>query len=63
MADRGEQVAGKAKETLGKATGDENLESEGRTQDQKERTKQSLGEAQDKVKGAVAGAKEKLEEK
>lgn len=61
MADRGEQLAGKAKEAAGKVTGDEDLESQGRQQDQEERTKQTLEEAKDKTKGTVEGVKEKLD--
>lgn len=61
MADRSEQFAGKAKEVAGKVTGDEELESEGRVQEQKEKTKQNLEEAKDKVKGTVEGVKDKLD--
>jgi uncharacterized protein YjbJ (UPF0337 family) len=61
MADRSDQLAGKAKEAVGKVTGDEDLESEGRQQEQKEKTKQNLEEAKDKVKGTVEGVKDKLD--
>ncbi|MGH2731060.1 MAG: CsbD family protein [Actinomycetota bacterium] len=61
MADRSEQLAGKAKEAVGKVTGDEEMESEGRVQDQKEKTKQNLEEARDKLKGVVEGVKDKLD--
>jgi uncharacterized protein YjbJ (UPF0337 family) len=61
MADRSEQLAGKAKEAVGKVTGDEEMESEGRVQDAKEKTKQKLEEAKDKIKGAVEGVKDKLD--
>ncbi|HYP24937.1 MAG TPA: CsbD family protein [Actinomycetota bacterium] len=58
MADRGEQVEGKAKEVGGKLTGNEKLESEGRTQKATEDTKEKVQEGVDKVKGAVQGLKD-----
>lgn len=60
MADRSDQLAGKAKEAAGKLTGDEDLESEGRQQDQREETKQNVEEAKDKVAGTVEGVKDKI---
>ena len=60
MADRSEQLAGKVKEGIGKVTGDEDLESQGRKQEHREETKQNIEEAGDKVKGAVEGVKEKI---
>ena len=58
MADRGEQLEGKAKEIGGKVTGNEELESEGRTQKAAEDTKEKVQEGVDKVKGAVQGLKD-----
>ena len=58
MADRGEQLEGKAKEVGGKLTGNEELESEGRTQKAAEDTKEKVQEGVDKVKGAVQGLKD-----
>jgi uncharacterized protein YjbJ (UPF0337 family) len=58
MADRGEQLEGKAKEVGGKLTGNEELESEGRTQKAAEDTKEKVREGVDKVKGAVEGLKD-----
>lgn len=58
MPDRGDQLAGKAKEVGGKVTGNEELESEGRTQKASEDTKQKVQEGVDKVKGAVQGLRE-----
>lgn len=58
MADRGEQIEGKAKEVGGKLTGNEELESEGRTQKATEDTKEKVQEGVDKVKGAVQGLKD-----
>ena len=63
MADRSEQLAGKVKEGIGKVTGDEDLESEGRKQDHREETKQNIEEAGDKIAGAVEGVKEKIQGK
>ena len=63
MADRSDQIGGKIKEGLGKVTGNEDLESEGRTEDHREETKQNLEEAGDKAKGAVQGVKDKLQGK
>lgn len=60
MADRGEQLAGKVKEGIGKVTGDEDLESQGRQQEHREETKQNIDEARDKIAGAVEGVKEKI---
>lgn len=58
MPDRSEQVEGKAKEIGGKLTGNDELESEGRTQKASEDTKQKVQEGVDKVKGAVQGLKD-----
>lgn len=62
MADQGEKVAGKLKEVAGKATGNEELESEGRTQKAVEDTKETIEETGDKIKGAAQGLKEKLQD-
>jgi uncharacterized protein YjbJ (UPF0337 family) len=62
MADRGDQIAGKAKEAAGKITGDEKLESEGRVQHETEDTKEKIQEAKDKAKGAVEGVKESFKD-
>ncbi len=58
MPDRGEQLEGKAKEVGGRLTGNEELESEGRTQKASEDTKQKVQEGVDKVKGAVQGLRD-----
>ena len=60
MADRSDQLAGKVKEGIGKVTGDEALESQGRREDHAEKTKQNIDEAGDKAAGAVQGVKEKI---
>lgn len=58
MPDRSEQLEGKVKEVGGKVTGNEKLESEGRTQKASEDTKQKVQEGVDKVKGAVQGLRD-----
>jgi uncharacterized protein YjbJ (UPF0337 family) len=63
MADRSDQVAGKVKEGVGKVTGDEALESQGRREEHREQTKQNLEEGKDKVAGAVEGVKEKIKDR
>lgn len=62
MADRSDQIGGKIKEGVGKLTGDEDLESQGRREEHREETKQNLEEAKDKVAGAVEGVKEKIQD-
>ena len=59
MPDRTEKLAGKAKEVTGKATGDDQLESEGRTQRTTEETKEKVEELGDKARGVVEGIKDK----
>ncbi|MEA2452288.1 MAG: CsbD-like [Actinomycetota bacterium] len=63
MTDRSDQLAGKVKEGVGKLTGDDALESQGRREDHAEQTKQNIDEAGDKVAGAVQGVKEKIQGK
>ena len=63
MADRSDQIGGKIKEGVGKVTGDEALESQGRREDHREQTKQNIEEGKDKVAGAVEGAKEKIQDR
>ena len=58
MPDRGDQLEGKAKEIGGKLTGNEELETEGRTQKAAEDTKEKIEEGVDMVKGAVKGVRE-----
>lgn len=58
MPDRGDQLEGKVKEIGGKLTGNERLESEGRTEKAAEDTKEKLQEGVDRVKGAVQGLKD-----
>ena len=63
MTDRSDQLAGKVKEGVGKVTGNDELEREGRQEDHREQTKQNIEEAGDKVAGAVEGVKEKIQGK
>lgn len=60
MTDRSDQLAGKVKEGVGKLTGNDELESEGRREDHAEQTKQNIEEAGDKISGAAQGVKDKL---
>lgn len=60
MPDRGDKFEGKVKETAGKVTGDDRMESEGRTERSSEETKEKIEELGDKAKGAAKGIKDKL---
>lgn len=53
-----DRFEGKAKETAGKATGDEELEAEGKTQHAKGKVEEKAEEAKDTVKGAFKAAKD-----
>ena len=52
LRNRGEDLKGKAKETVGRATDDEELEAQGRT----DQSKASLKDAGEKVKDAIKDA-------
>ncbi|HEY1485354.1 MAG TPA: CsbD family protein [Micromonosporaceae bacterium] len=54
--DKIDQVTGKAKEVGGKATGDEDLENEGKTQHGVAKAKDAVKDAADKVGDAVKDA-------
>ena len=60
MTDRSEQAEGKLKEVAGKVTGNDELESEGRTQKATEDAKENIEELGDKVRGTAEGIKEKI---
>jgi uncharacterized protein YjbJ (UPF0337 family) len=51
-----DEMQGKVKEAAGKATGDERLESEGRTDQAKGKAKETV----DSAKGAVQGVRDSL---
>ena len=53
-----DKFAGKAKETAGKATGDDELEAEGKTQHAKGKVEEKVDEAKDTGKGAFKAAKD-----
>jgi uncharacterized protein YjbJ (UPF0337 family) len=55
MGGTGDKVSGKAKEWAGKATGDEELESEGRAQHTKGEVKEGVEDARDTAKGTWRG--------
>ncbi|MGH2787883.1 MAG: CsbD family protein [Actinomycetota bacterium] len=59
MDDRGDRVAGKAKEATGKVTGDQRLETEGKTQRSKGKIKEKLREVTDTVRGAADGTRDR----
>jgi uncharacterized protein YjbJ (UPF0337 family) len=52
LRNKGEDLKGKAKETIGRATDDEELEAQGRA----DQTKSSLKDAGEKVKDAIKDA-------
>ena len=52
LRNKGENVKGKAKETIGRATDDEELEAQGRT----DQAKANLKDAGEKVKDAIKDA-------
>ncbi len=60
MPDRSDQVEGKVKEVAGKVTGDDKLESEGRTERATEDTKEKLESGADRARGAAEAVKDKL---
>jgi uncharacterized protein YjbJ (UPF0337 family) len=60
--DRVDRVSGKTKEWTGKATDDERLEAEGRTQHDVAETKENVRDATDKVKDAFADTAHKVRE-
>ncbi len=55
-----DRFVGKAKEAAGKATGDEELASEGRTQHAKGKAGEAIDEAKDTAKGVADAAKDAL---
>jgi len=58
MSGEADQIAGKAKELQGKVTGDDELESEGKTQQGAGDVEHAVGEAGDKLKGAGQALKD-----
>ncbi|NWF28760.1 CsbD family protein [Streptomyces sp. PKU-EA00015] len=48
---RGDRLKGKAKEAMGKATGNERMEAEGRTDKAKGHAKKAVGDTKDRVRG------------
>lgn len=55
-----DRLEGKAREVAGKATGDEQLEEEGRTQRAKGEAGEKIADAKAKVSGTVEAAKDAL---
>lgn len=58
MDENKDKAAGKAKELLGKATGDERTEGEGKAQNVAGKAKEAVHDAADTAEGAVDGAKQ-----
>lgn len=59
--DQVDKVAGKAKEFAGNATGDKQLEGEGKAQNLAGKAKEALGDLKDKAEGFVEEVKEKID--
>lgn len=55
MADKSDKLKGKIKETAGKITGDEKLESEGKAQRAKGSVQDKVDSAKDRIEGTVEG--------
>jgi uncharacterized protein YjbJ (UPF0337 family) len=53
-----DQFEGKAKETVGKATGDDELEAKGRTQHAKGKVQEKVEDTKDTAKGVFEAAKD-----
>jgi len=62
MGAKSDQVKGQAKETVGKLTGDEDLESEGKVDRRAGDAKEKLGDAKDEVEKVIDKAEDKAEE-
>ena len=58
MGAKSDQVKGQAKETVGKLTGDEDLESEGKADRRAGDAKEKLGDAKDEVEKVIDKAEE-----
>jgi len=62
MGEKSDQLKGRAKEAIGSATGDEDLESEGKADRRAGEAKEKLGHAKDKIEAVIDKAKDKGEE-
>ena len=62
MGGQADQVKGHAKEAAGVVTGNEQLESEGKTDRMKGKAEEKIDETADKVAEGVESAKDKVEE-
>jgi uncharacterized protein YjbJ (UPF0337 family) len=54
---KGEQLIGGAKETVGRATGDEQTEIEGQAQQDQGKVRETIGAARDKIEDAAQDVK------
>jgi uncharacterized protein YjbJ (UPF0337 family) len=59
MGGQDDKVAGKAKEFVGKVTGDKDMETEGRVQNVKGRVQKAAKDVVDKAKGAARAVRGK----
>ncbi len=62
MGAKSDQVKGQAKEVVGRLTGDDDLESEGKADRRVGEAKEKLGDATDKVEEMIDKTKNKVEE-
>jgi uncharacterized protein YjbJ (UPF0337 family) len=62
MSEKTDQVKGKAKEAVGRLTGNKDLESEGKTDRRAGETKEKLSDAKGKVEEVIDKAESKVEE-
>ena len=62
MGAQGDQAKGHAKEVVGKLTGNEDLESEGKADRRAGEAKEKVGDVKDKVEEVVDKAEDKVEE-
>lgn len=62
MGAKSDQVKGQAKETVGKLTGDKDLESEGKADRRAGEAKEKVDDVKDKVEDVVDKAEDKVEE-
>ncbi len=60
MAGKTEQVEGKAKEAVGSLTGNEDLESKGKSERLVGETKEKVGHAKDKVEEVIEKGEDKV---
>ncbi|MDO4680528.1 MAG: CsbD family protein [Aerococcus sp.] len=60
MAEKFDQLKGKAKEAAGKVTGDKKTETEGKAENLGGKIKEAVNDLKDSAEGAIEGVKESL---